>query len=257
MLKQVLGISVLAALSINVWAEDVHVAVAANFSKPMKQIAADYEKASGNKVLVSEGASGKLVEQIKNGAPFEVFLSADQKNPIKLETEKLDVSGSRFTYAIGKLVLWSAKEGFVDDQGAVLKTGTFEHIAIADPKTAPYGKAALKVMEKMGVLDTLQPKIVQGESIAQTKEFVSSSNAELGFVALSQVIKDGKIGEGSGWMIPQDQYSPLYQDAILLKTGENNAAAKGLMDYLKSPAGLDVIKSYGYELPAWATTNAK
>ena len=120
MLKQVLGISVLAALSINVWAEDVHVAVAANFSKPMKQIAADYEKASGNKVLVSEGASGKLVEQIKNGAPFEVFLSADQKNPIKLETEKLDVSGSRFTYAIGKLVLWSAKEGLVDDQGAVI-----------------------------------------------------------------------------------------------------------------------------------------
>ena len=257
MLKPFISISVIMACSFNAWAEDVHVAVAANFSKPMKQIAADYEKATGNKVLISEGASGKLVEQIKNGAPFEVFLSADQKNPIKLETEKLDVSGSRFTYAIGKLVLWSAKTGFVDDKGAVLKDGQFEHIAIADPKTAPYGKAALKVMEKMGLTDALKPKIVQGESIAQTKEFVGTGNAELGFVALSQVIKDGKIAEGSGWMVSQDLYSPLYQDAILLKTGEHNAAAKGLLDYLKSPAGLAVIKSYGYELPAWATTDAK
>ncbi len=257
MFKHCISISLLAAFSLSAWAEDVHVAVAANFSKPMKQIAADYEKATGNKVLVSEGASGKLVEQIKNGAPFEVFLSADQKNPIKLETEKLDVAGSRFTYAIGKLVLWSAKADGVDDQGAVLKNGKFEHLAIADPKAAPYGKAAMTVMEKMGALDSLKPKIVQGESIAQTKAFISSGNAELGFVALSQVIKDGKIGEGSGWMVAQDLYSPLYQDAILLKAGENNAAAKGLLAYLKSPAGLAVIKTYGYELPAWATTDAK
>lgn len=257
MFKHCISISLLAAFSLSAWAEDVHVAVAANFSKPMKQIAADYEKATGNKVLVSEGASGKLVEQIKNGAPFEVFLSADQKNPIKLETEKLDVAGSRFTYAIGKLVLWSAKADVVDDQGAVLKNGKFEHLAIADPKAAPYGKAAMTVMEKMGALDSLKPKIVQGESIAQTKAFISSGNAELGFVALSQVIKDGKIGEGSGWMVAQDLYSPLYQDAILLKAGENNAAAKGLLAYLKSPAGLAVIKTYGYELPAWATTDAK
>jgi molybdate transport system substrate-binding protein len=244
----------LAFSAASAWAEDVQVAVAANFTKPMEKIAADFEKATGNKVLASFGASGKLVEQMKNGAPFEIFLSADQKNPIKLEQEKLDVSGSRFTYAIGKLVLWSSKPGFVDDKGEVLKKGDFQHIAIADPATAPYGKAAMKVMEKMDLLSTLQPKIVQGESIAQAKEFVGSGNAELGFVALSQVIKDNS---GSSWMVPQSLYKPLYQDAILLKTGENSAAAKAFMSYLASDAALAVIKDYGYELPSWTKTDAK
>ncbi len=152
-------------------------------------------------------------------------------------------------------MLWSAKPQFVDDKGTILKTSSdFEHIAIADPKVAPYGKAAMKVMEKMGVLDTLKPKIVQGESIGQTKEFVASGNAELGFVALSQVIKEKT---GSSWMVPQDLYNPLYQDVILLKTGESSAAAKALMDYLKTEAALAVIKEYGYELPDWAKTDAK
>lgn len=256
--KTTLAVSVLSLTSISMaWAGEVQVAVAANFTKPMEKIAEDFFKATDHKAVLSFGATGKFVEQIKQGAPFEVLLAADQKNPIKLENEQLAVPGSRYTYAIGKLVLWSAKPDLVDDKGDVLKTGGFEHIAIADPKTAPYGKAAMKVMEKLGMLDALKPKMVQGESIAQAKEFVSSGNAELGFVALSQVIKDGKIAEGSGWMVPQDLYAPLYQDAILLKTGENNAAAKALMDYLKTEPAQAVIKAYGYELPTWATSDAK
>lgn len=234
-------------------ADDVHVAVAANFTKPLEKLAADFEKTTGNKVLASSGASGKLVEQMKNGAPFEVFLAADQQNPIKLEQEKLDVPGSRFTYAIGKLVLWSASPGVVDDKGEVLKSATFQHLAIAAPKTAPYGTAAQEVLEKLGLKDSLQAKIVQGDSIAQTQQFVSSGNAELGFVALSQVVKDTS---GSSWQVPQDLYTPLKQDAILLKTGENNAAAKALMDYLKTDAAQAVIKAYGYGLPEQATTDA-
>ena len=203
--KTTLAVSVLSLTGISMaWAGEVQVAVAANFTKPMEKIAEDFFKATDHKAVLSFGATGKFVEQIKQGAPFEVLLSADQKNPIKLENEQLAVPGSRYTYAIGKLVLWSAKPDLVDDKGDVLKTGGFEHIAIADPKTAPYGKAAMKVMEKLGMLDALKPKMVQGESIAQAKEFVSSGNAELGFVALSQVIKDGKIAEGSGWMVPQD-----------------------------------------------------
>lgn len=260
-MKSLTRISLAVALAFSVtsaWAEDVHVAVAANFTKPMETIAADFEKATGNKVVASFGSSGKLLEQIKNGAPFEVFLSADQGKPKKAEDEELDVAGSRFTYAIGKLVLWSAKPRFVDDKGTILKTGSdFQHIAIANPETAPYGKAAMETMTKLGVLEALQPKIVQGDSIAQTKEFVSSGNAELGFVALSQVIKDGKVGEGSSWMIPADLYSPMNQDAILLKTGESSAAAKALMDYLKSDEVRAVIESFGYALPEAAAPVAE
>lgn len=244
------GLAVMLAVSTaSAWAEDVPVAVAANFTKPMEKIAADFEKATGNKVVASFGSSGKLLEQIKNGAPFEVFLSADQSKPKKVEEEKLDVPGSRFTYAVGKLVLWSAKPGVVDDKGEVLKTGSFAHIAIANPETAPYGKAAMEAMTKMGVLEALQPKIVQGESISQTKEFVSSGNAELGFVALSQVIKDGKISDGSSWMVSPDLYTPMNQDAILLKTGESSEAAKAFMEYLKSDEVKTLIQSFGYALP--------
>lgn len=235
--------------SAGVWAEDVEVAVAANFIKPMEQLAAHFEQATGNTLVVSFGSSGKLLEQIRNGAPFKVFLSADQTKPQTVEDEKLDVPGSRFTYAIGKLVLWSAKEGTVDNQGEVLKTGSFGHIAIANPKTAPYGSAALETMGKLGVLEVLQAKIVQGESIAQTREFVSSGNAELGFIALSQVIRDGRISEGSGWLVSPELYSPLKQDAVLLKTGENSTGAKALMDYLHSDEARAVIESFGYDLP--------
>lgn len=239
----------------NAWAEEVTVAVAANFTKPMEKIAADFEKATGNNVILSFGATGKFVEQIKNGAPFQILVAADQDNPMKLETEQFAVSGTRHTYAVGKLVLWSAKPQFVDGNGDILKTdGSFKHIAIADPSVAPYGKAAVSVMGKMGLLDALKPKIVQGDSIGQAKGFVASGNAELGFVALSQVFQETT---GSSWIIPQDLYKPLYQDAILLKTGENSVAAKALLDYLRSPAALTVITGYGYDSPNRADADVK
>lgn len=230
-------------------AESTLVAVAANFTKPMTEIAADFEKATGHSAKLSFGASGKFVSQLENGAPFEVFLSADDKNPIKLEQSGLAVAGSRFTYAIGKLVLWSNTPGYVDGEGQILANGNFKHLALADPKLAPYGAAALEVLKTQGLLEKLQPLFVQGENIAQTHEFISTGNAELGFVALSQIIDNGKIGSGSGWIVPSDLYSPILQDAVLLKTGAANPAATALIEYLKSAPALAIIEKYGYGLP--------
>jgi len=224
------------------------VAVAANFTKPMTEIAAAFEKSTGHKANLSFGSSGKFVSQFENGGPFEVFLSADDKGPIKLEQSGLAVPNTRFTYALGKLVLWSATPGLVDDQGQVLSKGGFKHIALADPKLAPYGEAAVEVMKNRGLFDKLQPVFVQGENIAQTHQFVSTGNAELGFVAFSQVIDNGKIAGGSGWIIPSDLYKPIRQDAILMKTGAENPAAPALMQFLKSPEALAIIRKYGYDL---------
>jgi len=225
------------------------VAVASNFTKPMTEIAELFQTATGHSAKLSFGSSGKFVSQLENGAPFEVFLSADEDKPAKLEQAGLTVPGSRFTYALGSLVLWSAKPGFVDDQGRVLGSGQFKHIALADPKLAPYGVAATQVMSKMGLAEKLKPLQVLGENITQTHQFISTGNAELGFVALSQVIVDGKIGQGSGWIIPADLYSPIRQDAVLMKTGAENPAASALLKFLRSPEAKDVIKKYGYGLP--------
>jgi len=230
-------------------AATVLVAVAANFSKPMTEIAAEFEKASGHSAKLSFGSSGKFVSQLENGGPFEVLLSADEKGPQKLEQASLAVPNSQFTYALGKLVLWSAKPGYVDDQGKILTTGGFKHLALADPKLAPYGRAALDVLEKMGLMEKLQPLFVQGENIAQTYQFVSTSNAELGFVALSQVIENGKIATGSGWIIPSNYYAPIRQGAVLMKKGAENPAAPALLNYLKSAPALAIIEKYGYDLP--------
>lgn len=229
-------------------AAETNIAVAANFTAPMKVIAADFENATGHKVLLSFGATGKFYAQIKNGAPFEILLAADQETPVKLEKENDAVQGSRFTYAIGKLVLWSAKPDFVDDKGEVLKKGNFEHIAIASPKLAPYGAAAVEVMEKLGLLSTLQPKFVQGENIAQAHQFVFTRNAELGFVALSQVYEDGKVKSGSAWFVPSSLHAPIRQDAVVLMKGKDNPAAKALIEYLKTEKARTVIKSFGYAL---------
>jgi len=230
------------------WAATVLVAVAANFTKPMTEIADAFEKSTGHKASLSFGSSGKFVAQFENGGPFEVFLSADDKGPIKLEQSGLAVANTRFTYAIGKLVLWSATPGLVDDQGQVLNKGGFKHLALADPKLAPYGAAAVEVLKNRGVFDKLQPLFVQGENIAQTHQFISTGNAELGFLALSQVIDNGKIASGSGWIIPTDRYKSIRQDAILMKTGAENPAAPALLNFLKSPEALAIIKKYGYDL---------
>jgi len=229
-------------------AGEVQVAVAANFTAPVKVIAAEFEKDTGNKVVAAFGATGQFYAQIKNGAPFEVFLAADDTTPAKLENEKLTLPGSRFTYATGALALWSAKEGYVDDQGAVLKKNEFQHLAVANPKTAPYGLAGMQVLEKLGLKDAVASKIVEGQNIAQTQQFVATGNAELGFVALSQIYKDGNVTGGSAWLVPGDMHDPIRQDAVILEKGKDNPVAKAFADYLKGPKAAKVIESFGYKL---------
>lgn len=236
----------LASVPAGAGAAEVTVAVAANFTAPMKQIAADFEKETGHKVLLSFGASGKFYAQIKNGAPFHLFLSADDEKPAQLEKDGLTVPGSRFTYAVGTLVLWSARPGFVDPKGEVLSKGTFDKLSIANPKLAPYGTAAIEVLTKKGLLAAVQPKLVQGENISQAYQFVSTGNADLGFVALSQVMQDGRISSGSAWVVPDNLHSPIRQDAVLLLKGKGNQAAEGLANYLKTDKVKAVIRKYGY-----------
>lgn len=228
-------------------AADVSVAVAANFAAPMKIIAQDFERATGHKAVLSFGGTGQFYAQIKNGAPFAVLLAADTLTPAKIEQEGLGVPGTRFTYAIGQLVLWSKKPELVDDQGEILKTGNFSKIAIANSKLAPYGSAAIEVLNRLGVMSQVKPKIVEGSNIAQAYQFVFSENASLGFVALSQVYEDGKLKHGSGWIVPDKMYSPIKQDAILLNSGRNNPAAIALMTYLQSQAAKAVIHKFGYQ----------
>lgn len=231
----------------NVCADEVQVAVAANFTAPMQKIAAQFEKDTGHKVVLSSGATGKFYAQIRNGAPFEVLLAADDETPAKLEKEGFALAGSRFTYAIGRLVLWSAKSDFVDDKGEVLKKDGFVHLAIANPKLAPYGAAAIESLKTLGLLDVVQPKFVQAENIAQAFQFVSTGNAQLGFVAMSQVYEDGKLKSGSAWIVPAQLHSPIRQDAVILEKGKGNPAAEALMRFLKSERIKILIRSYGYD----------
>ena len=229
-------------------ATEAQVAVAANFAEPIKAIAAVLEKTTGHTVKITVGATGRLFAQIKNGAPFDLLLAADTRAPAQLEALGLAQPGSRFTYATGKLVLWSADATRVDAQGAVLKTGGFRKLAIANPKTAPYGAAAIEVIDKLGLAAALTPKLVQGESIGQTFSFAFTGNAEVAFVALSQVLDGGRLKSGSMWVVPSNLYAPIRQDAVLLKTGANNEAALALMKLLRSPNIKDLIRSYGYDI---------
>jgi molybdate transport system substrate-binding protein len=228
-------------------ADEIPVAVAANFTAPFNKIAAEFEKETGHKVIASFGSTGKFYAQIRNGAPFEILLAADDETPAKLVKDNAAVAGSPFSYAIGKLVLWSAKPAVVDARGEVLRRGGFDHIALADPRLAPYGAAAVEAMKKLGVYDSLAPKVVTGETIAQAYQFVSSGNSLLGFVALSQVLKDGQIA-GSAWIVPADLYTPIRQDAVLLNAGKDKAGPVALLKYLQGAKAQAVIKSYGYEL---------
>ncbi len=227
-------------------ADDVRVAVAANFTAPMQRIAAAFAHDTGHRAVLAFGATGKFYAQIHNGAPFDVLLSADDSTPLRLEHDGIGMAGSRFTYAIGTLVLWSPREGYVDPQGKVLAGGDFRHLAVANPKTAPYGAAAMATLDRLGLREKLRPRFVQGENIAQTHQFVASGNAELGFVALSQVIEDGRIGKGSGWVVPVDQHMPILQDALLLRHGEGNPAAWALLEYLRGETAKALIREYGY-----------
>jgi molybdate transport system substrate-binding protein len=228
------------------WAGEVQVAVAANVIGPMDRIAQAFTAATGHTLKISSGSTGKFRSQISHGAPFEVLVSADDETPRKLIDSGHAVAGSDFTYAIGRLVLWSAQPGLVDAQGAVLASDRFRHIAIANPKTAPYGAAAMEVIAARGLSAALRPKLVTGESIAQTFHFAATGNAELGFVALSQVQVPGKPLQGSVWRIPQHLYGEIRQDAVLLKTGQANPAARALLDYLKSEPARQIFRSYGY-----------
>jgi len=232
-------------------AETALVAVASDFMKPMTEIVAEFEKTTGHTAQLSFGSSGKAFAQIQSGAPFEVYLSASEKYPLALEKSGFTVPDSRFVFALGQLVLWSKMDNYVDDKGEILSKGGFKHLAIADPSHAPYGVFAVEVLKNKGLLDQLKPLFVQGENIAQTFQFVSTDNAELGFIAFAQVIdtNTGKIGSGSGWLVPTNLHSPFKQTAVLLKKGAENRAAIALIAFLKSPTALTIIKKYGFGLP--------
>ena len=247
-LPRLLTLTAALALSAAAQAEAVQIAVAANFTAPARALAEIFARTTGHEAKLSFGATGAFYTQIKNGAPFDILLAADDERPIRLEKEGDTVPGSRFTYAIGQLVLWSAKPGFVDGEGAVLKGGNFNKIAIANPKLAPYGAAAVETMDKLGLAAALTPKLVTGESIGQTYNFIATGNAELGFVALAQVLDGGKLKSGSMWVVPAKYHAPIIQDAVILKRAAANPAAKAWMALMRSPNTQDFIRSYGYEV---------
>ena len=226
-------------------AAETRVAVAANFAEPAREIAARFEAATGHKAVLSFGSSGQFFAQIANGAPFDIFLSADAERPIKAEADGLSVRGSRFTYATGRLVLWSRAPGLVDGGGAILARGGFAKLAIADPKTAPYGLAAVETLRRLGLSERLSPRLVTGTSITQAYQFTDTGAAELGFVALSQVVGHNR---GSRWIVPASHHSPIDQQAVLLKRGADNAAARAFMVFLKGPEARTIIRRYGYEV---------
>lgn len=225
-------------------AGQTQVAVAANFTEPAKEIAALFKAKTGDEALLSFGASGNFYTQISQGAPFQVFLSADADRPKAAVDGGFAVADSRFTYAIGKLVLWSKSLDLTQGE-ATLKANSFTKLSIANPKSAPYGAAAVEAMKALGVYDAIEPKIVQGASIAQAFQFVDTGNAELGFVALSQLFG---VTAGSRWLPPQSLYSPIRQDAVLLKTGADDEASKAFIAFLKGPEARAVIERYGYSL---------
>ncbi len=234
-------------IPINAHAAEVRVAVASNFTAPMKVIGQIFQKDTGHRASLSYGATGQFYAQIKNGAPFDILLAADEKIPAKLESEGLGVLGTQFTYATGRLVLWSKQAALIDSEGEVLKLGNFNKIAIANPKLAPYGAAAMEVINNTGLTAAITPKLVEGSNISQAFQFVSSGNAPLGFIAISQVFENGTLKTGSGWIIPSSLHKPIRQDAILLNPGKNEPAAQALMNYLRSNQAKEVIRSFGYE----------
>jgi len=228
-------------------AAEIQVAVASNFSQVVGILASRFEATTGHRVSVIPGSTGKHYAQIRNGAPFDVFLAADALHPQRLEDGGLAIPGSRFTYAVGELVLWSPREDYVDDQGEVLENGEFRHLGIANPGLAPYGLAAREALESLGLWEGLQDRMVRGENIGQAYQFVASGNAELGFVALSQVMKPGReVAAGSIWLVPQELYTPIEQQAVLV---QDNAAAREFIEFIESAEARRIIQENGYKSP--------
>jgi molybdate transport system substrate-binding protein len=250
LLSHVMAVVVLSNLIVGPsFAGEVNVAVASNFSAPMAQIVKLFEQQSGHNVKLSFGSTGKFYAQIKGGAPFDVFFAADTATPQRLEAEGMTVNGSRFVYALGNLVLWSAQPGYVDDKGEVLRKGGYSKLAIADSKLAPYGLAAKQTLERLELWDVIQNKLVTGENITQTYQFAATGNVELAFVALSQVMRDGKVSAGSWWIVPTHMYNPIRQSAVLLSRAKDKVTSQAFLDFLKSEKAAAIIRSYGYELP--------
>ncbi|WP_232819396.1 molybdate ABC transporter substrate-binding protein [Saccharospirillum mangrovi] len=234
----------------SLWADTLHVAVAANFTRPMQALAEVFETRSGHHLELSFGSSGQLFAQIQNGAPFDVFLSADEAKPTALIESGSAVADSQFTYAVGALALWSATPHRFSDAEALLRSGDFNRLAVANPRLAPYGEAAMEVLEKLRLTEAVQNKTVQGQNIAQTHQFVATGNADIGFVALSQILQDGRVEEGTGWIVPSQYYSPIRQDAVLLNRAADNPAARELLAYLRSEDAAILIEHFGYRLEA-------
>jgi molybdate transport system substrate-binding protein len=242
-------LALLTVISSPAHAGEVHVAVASNFIGPLKAIKARFEKDSAHRMVIISGSTGKLYAQIKHGAPFDLLLAADSLRPRLLEEEGLAVPGSRFTYAVGRLTLWSRDPDQINGTGAeIFQQQPFNHLAMANPKTAPYGRAALQVLRKLGVWDQVRDKVVQGENIGQTFLFVATENADLGFVALSQTRDTKNKFKGSQWDVPKKLYDPIFQDLVLLKRARGNSSAHALVKFLRGPEAKKIIADYGYDL---------
>lgn len=237
-------IAMLAALSAR--GEVATIAVASNFTLPMQAIVTKFEAQSAHRVKLAFGSSGKLFAQINHGAPFDAFFSADQQKPARLIAGCLADGASLFTYAEGKLVLWSSRDDLVDDQGSVLKSDQFNKLALANPKLAPYGAAAVEVLQHLELVPSTRAHWVQGENISQAYQFVASGNADLGLLALSQLVRDGEIAEGSAWVVPDSFYSPIRQDAVILKRGRENLALIAFWSFVKSTEAQAIIREFGY-----------
>lgn len=228
--------------------QEVRAAVAANFTAAMNELSRAFNAATGHRVVASFGASGQLFAQIANGAPFDLMLAADNQYTARLIEDGLAVADSRFVYARGKLALWSSNPGYVDAGGQVLKDARFEKIAIANPKLAPYGRAAEQTLQALGLFEPLQPRFITGENIGQTQQFIASGNVPLGFVALAQVLALPEAQRGSYWIVPADLYQSLDQEAVLLKSAEHNEAARAFLAFLKTAEARDIIAKLGYGL---------
>lgn len=250
LLRTLIAAMLLTTTAVPTLADTVNAAVAANFSGVIKKLAPVFEEKTGHKLVPSFGATGKLYAQISHGAPFDVLLSADATTPKKLVAEGKADGASQFIYARGRLALWSATAGDVDDQGAILTSGRFSKLAIANPKTAPYGQAAIDALTAMKLLGPMQPLFVRGESIAQVQQFVASGNAPLGFVALGQVMALPPGERGSYWLVPAELHKPIDQAAVVLNNAKNPQAGQAFLDFLQSPEAVAIIKQLGYETPA-------